>query len=74
MLTVTGEQGEAIVNEADLFAQTEGYSPEDASALRGTVTVGKPMKSGDKYHMKMRIWDKNKAENELTAEVDLVVL
>jgi hypothetical protein len=74
MLTVTSEQGEAIVNEADLFEQTEGYSPEDASALRGTVTVGSPMKSGSTYHMKMHVWDKNKPENVITAEVDLVVL
>lgn len=73
MLSVTGQQGEVILNEADLFAESDGYSPEDAAVLRGTVTVGDPMKSGSTYHMKMRIWDKNKPENELTAEVDLVV-
>ena len=45
----------------------------DAAIIRGTVTVGEPMKAGETYHVKMRVWDKNKPENELTAEVDLVV-
>ena len=45
----------------------------DASALSGTVTIADPMKSGETYHLKMRVWDKNKAENELTAEVDIAV-
>lgn len=73
MLVVTDTQGTAIINEADLFEGTEGYPATDAAIIRGTVTVGNPMKAGETYHVKMRVWDKNKPENELTAEVDLVV-
>ncbi|WP_133259580.1 hypothetical protein [Pseudochryseolinea flava] len=73
MLQVTDGSGTAVINEADLFANTEGYSPEDASIIRGTVTVGAPMKAGETYHVKMRIWDKNKIETELTAEIDIKV-
>lgn len=73
MLSVTDKEGTAIINEEDLFAGTEGYSATDASIIRGTVTVGDPMKAGETYHVKMHLWDKNKPENELTAEVDLVV-
>ncbi len=73
MLSVTDKQGSAIINEADLFAESAGYPAADAAILRGTVTVGDPMKAGETYHVKMRIWDKNKPENELTAEVDVVV-
>lgn len=73
MLSVTDKQGSAVIDEADLFAGGDGYSATDAAILRGTVTVGDPMVSGETYHVKMRIWDKNKSENELTAEVDLVV-
>lgn len=73
MLSVTDKSGIAVIDEADLFANSEGYSTEDASVLRGTVTVGDPMKAGETYHMKMRVWDKNKPENELTAEVDIAV-
>jgi hypothetical protein len=73
MLSVTDSKGGAIINEADLFANTEGYSATDASALRGTITVADPMKSGETYHVMMKVWDKNKIENEITAEVDIVV-
>lgn len=73
MLTLTDKDGNVIIGEEDLFAESTGYSPEDASILRGTITVGDPMKSGETYHLKMRVWDKNKTENELTAEVDIVV-
>jgi hypothetical protein len=73
MLVLTDSKGAPVINETDLFADSQGYSPADAAVLRGSVTVGEPMKSGDTYHLKMRVWDKNKPENELTAEVDLVV-
>jgi hypothetical protein len=36
MLSVTDKQGKAIIDEADLFAGTEGYSATDAGVLRGT--------------------------------------
>jgi hypothetical protein len=73
MLSVTDKAGSAILSEADLFADSDGYSPVDAAILRGTVTVGDPMKLGERYHIKMRVWDKGKPENELTAEVDIEV-
>ena len=73
MLSVTDKEGIAVLNEADLFAGSEGYSAADAAVLRGTVTVGDPMKAGETYHVKLRVWDKIKPENELTAEVDIVV-
>jgi len=73
-MTVTDKSGVAVISEADLFAEgKEGYSAADASVLRGTITIGNPMVSGETYHAKIRIWDKVKPENELTAEVDLKV-
>ena len=72
-LTVTDNTGSAILDEADLFADSEGYSEADAAILRGAVTVADPMKSGETYHLKMRVWDKTKPENELTAEAKIVV-
>jgi hypothetical protein len=73
MLRVTDKNDHAVIDEADLFANTEGYSPADASALRGSITIGNPMKSGEEYHVTMRVWDKTKLDNELTADVDVVV-
>jgi len=72
-LTVTDSKKAAVLDNADLFAGTEGYSTTDASVLRGTVTVAQPMKAGETYHIKMRIWDKNKTESEIIAEVDIEV-
>ena len=72
MLQVKDSDGKAIIDESDLFgAQT--YSEADASVIRGSVTVGNPMKAGETYHVTMRVWDKNKEDNEITAEIDIVV-
>jgi hypothetical protein len=73
MLTVTDKDGHAVLDEPDLLAKYDGFPPTDAAVLRGTVTVGNPMRSGETYHVKMRVWDKNKFENEITAEVDIDV-
>jgi hypothetical protein len=74
MMTVTDKSGVAVISEADLFSESkEGYSAADASVLRATITIGNPMVSGETYHAKIRIWDKVKPENELTAEIDLKV-
>lgn len=74
MMTVTDKEGVAVISEADLFAGgKEGYPAVDAAVLRGTITIGNPMVSGETYHAKIRVWDKVKPENELTAEVDLKV-
>lgn len=73
MLKVTDKGGVSILEQSDLFANSDGFAPDDAAYVRGTVTVGEPMKPGQSYHMEMRVWDKNKPENELTAEVEIVV-
>ncbi len=73
MISVTDKDGTSVLGAEDLFSESEGYSAADASVLRGTVTVGDPMKAGETYHVKIRAWDKNKPGNELTAEVDIVV-
>jgi hypothetical protein len=73
-LTVMDEKGKAVIDEQDLFSSGDGYPPTDAAILRGTVTVGAPMKSGETYHVQMRIWDKNKPGNQINAEVDIKVI
>jgi hypothetical protein len=73
MLTVTDKGGNAVLDEQDLLANYDGFPPSDAAILRGTVTAGNPMRSGETYHVKMRVWDKNKFENEIVAEVDIDV-
>jgi hypothetical protein len=73
MLTVSDDKGNAVLDEQDLLANYHGFAATDAAILRGTVTVGKPMQSGETYHVKMRVWDKNKFDNEIIAEVNIDV-
>jgi hypothetical protein len=73
LLKVTDARGNAVIDEKDLFSEGDGYSPEDAAILRGTVTVGTPMKSGETYHVLMQVWDKNKTENVINADLDITV-
>jgi hypothetical protein len=72
-LFVTDKDGAYVLEGEDILASDEGYSPEDASVLRGTITVGDPMSSGQTYHAKMIVSDKLKPESKITVEVDLVV-
>jgi hypothetical protein len=47
-----------VISEADLLASPDGFSVEDASVLRATITVGDPMKPG-KHICTVHIIDKN---------------
>jgi len=72
-MEVTDATGNYVLNEADLFGTSlEGYSAEEASVLRGTVTVGTPMQSGETYHCKIRVFDKN-GDAEIMSELDFKV-
>lgn len=72
-LSVKDKSGNAVIDEADLFSQSEGFSADDASVIRGSVTIGEPMQSGNTYDVVMRIWDKNKPDSQLTATMEIVV-
>lgn len=71
-LIVTGKDGTVILEGDDILGK-ESYNTDNASVMRGTITVGDPMKSGETYHVKMRIWDKLKPESEIIVEGDIVV-
>ncbi len=73
-LQVTDAAGGFILNEGDLFANgTDGYDPDAAAILRGTVTTGKPMKPGETYRCVMRVFDKKNAESEIVTEMDFTI-
>lgn len=72
-IDVTDEAGNSILNEADLFSSyTEGFEPETAAVLRGTVIVGNPMQAGNTYLCKVRVFDKN-SKAEIITEMDFKV-
>jgi hypothetical protein len=72
-LSVKDKSGNAVIEEADLFSGSEGFSADQASIIRGSITVGEPMESGSTYDVLMRIWDKNKPENQVMVTMELVV-
>lgn len=73
MLLVTDKKGTTVIKADDLFAGDQGHPPAEATELRGDITVAKPMVAGETYHVKARVWDKVKADNELNIEADLLV-
>lgn len=73
-LAVTGDDGTLVLSEPDLLAESEGFSPEDASIIRGSLLIGEPMKAGNTYKMKVVIWDKKKPQNKIESEVPIQVV
>ena len=71
-ITVTDEAGGEILAAKDLLKQE--FDKEAATTLDATLTIGNPMQSGKKYHMKARFYDKNgKPGEEIISEADLEV-
>jgi len=71
---ITDRQGVPVVGASpDLFFETSGFSPTEASVLLGSAMIGPPMKQGEIYRLKAHVWDKNNAANILDAEVEIIV-
>jgi predicted small secreted protein len=73
MLLVTDKKGTPVLKADDLFAGDQGYPAANATELRGDITIARPMVAGETYHVKMHVWDKVKADNEINIEADLLV-
>lgn len=73
MLLVTDKKGTPVLKADDLFAGDQGHPPANATELRGDITIATPMIAGETYHVKMHVWDKVKADNEIDIEADLAV-
>lgn len=71
-VTVTiGNQ--TVMQTDDVLASSEGFTVTEASSLRGSVTLSPPVMVNQTYHVKMRVWDKQKIENEVSSEIELEV-
>ena len=63
-----------ILNLPDAFADmTNGTIAAEAKTLQASLNTGEPMIIGETYHLSVRFYDKNKKENEIVSNVDLVV-
>ncbi len=73
-MTVTGPDGETVIDEKDLYAQFDGsgVSVEDAKSLSLSLLTGSPMAGGKTYVWKARIWDKL-GKGQITSEVKIKI-
>jgi hypothetical protein len=74
-ILLTDKAGKEILNLADAFADMkDGVESNKASMLNATLNTGSPMVVGETYHLKTRFFDKLKAESEIVATVDLLMV
>ena len=57
-LKITDTSGAILLEEKDLFAGNDEFSPADARMLKCTVTTGEPMKWEENYKVFVSFWDK----------------
>ena len=73
-ISLTDKAGKEILNLPDAFADmVNGTTAAEAKTLLATLTTGDPMVAGQTYHLKTRLFNKNKKENEIIADIDLLV-
>lgn len=57
-LRIADKSGNILLEEKDLFAGNDEFSPKDARMLKCTVTTGEPMKWEENYNVLVSFWDK----------------
>jgi hypothetical protein len=63
-----------ILNLPDaLSGLKEGLPSREAKTLQAQLNTGSPMTTGETYHLSVRFFDKNKIENEIVSNADLVM-
>ena len=73
-ILLTDKTGKEILNLPDAFAEMkEGTIIAEAKTLQASLNTGDPMLVGETYHLSVRFFDKNKKENEIVANVDLLM-
>ena len=73
-ILLTDKAGKEILNLPDAFAEMkEGTTAAEAKTLQASLNTGDPMLVGETYHLSVRFFDKNKKENEIVANVDLLM-
>ena len=73
-ILLTDKTGKEILNLPDAFAEMkEGAIIAEAKTLQASLNTGDPMLVGETYHLSVRFFDKNKKENEIVANVDLLM-
>ena len=73
-IVLTDKNKKELLNLPDAFEDMkEGTPTAEAKTLQASLNTGEPMAIGETYHLSVRFFDKNKKENEIVSNVDLVV-
>ena len=73
-IVLTDKNKKEILNLPDAFADmTNGIPVAEAKTLQASLNTGDPMLIGETYHLSVRFYDKNKMENEIVSNIDLVM-
>jgi hypothetical protein len=73
-IILTDKNKKEILNLPDAFSDMVTGTPEaEAKTLKASLNTGNPMEVGETYHLSVRFFDKNKAENEIVADVDILM-
>jgi len=73
-IILTDKNKKELLNIHDAFEDMkEGTPSNQAETLQAQLDTGSPMLPGETYHLAVRFFDKNKKENEIVANVDLLV-
>lgn len=73
-IILTDKNKKELLNLRDAFEDMkEGTPAAEAKTLQAQLNTGDPMIVGETYHLNVRFFDKNKKENEIVANVDIVM-
>lgn len=73
-IILTDKNKKEILNLPDAFSDmVNGTAEAEAKTLKASLSTGNPMEVGETYHLSVRFFDKNKAENEIVADVDILM-
>ena len=68
-LKIADQAGNILLEEKDLFGNSDEFLPKDARMLKCTVTTGEPMKWEENYVVSVSFWDKQgkgRIDNKVT--------
>jgi hypothetical protein len=73
-ILLTDKAGKEVLNIKDAYADLkDGVSVTDAKTLTASVNTGNPMVVGETYHLTTTFFDKQKTDNTITTNVDLLI-
>lgn len=74
-IVLTDKSGKELLSIADAFEElNSGTDASQASVLDATLNTGDPMEVGQTYILKVRFYDKKNKENEISSQIELVMI